>query len=189
VAHYFSDPYGALDANGKSGGAEATGPVLNPEPGKRFTVKPTVIKEINSRQFELGTIVYFDAGSAELSEEGKASLDALVPFLDGHDFVIEIRGHASTVVAANGTIDPVLDDTWSLSCARTLCVRRYLEDWGISAHRMRLMQAGPFEPATNPDKRKRQYENERVEIYVPRQLVEGTAETARGADEPDPDSA
>jgi chemotaxis protein MotB len=170
VSHYFSDPFGAIDGNGKSGGYETSGPLLNMDPGSRFNVKPTVIREYNSKQLELGTIVYFEPGSAELNKESQAALDALVPYLDGRAFVIDVRGHASQESAA--VKDSPFRDIWTLSCARCITVQRYLEDWEIPAERIRLHQAGLYEPVESTKRGKRLHEDDRVEVFVPREVVE-----------------
>jgi flagellar motor protein MotB len=175
VAHYFSDPYGSFDANGKSGGSDASGPVLNPEPTQRVLIKPNIIKEFYATQFELGATIYFQAGAAELDDEGRVALDELVSYIQGQDRLVVIRGHASPRAAGDGTDNAAREDSWSLSCARTLQVRRYLEECGIDPSRMRLSEAGEFEPAVHSTESRWQHENDRVEVFVPKESA--SAET------------
>ncbi len=170
VSHYFSDPFGAIDGNGKAGGYETSGPLMNLDPGGRFSVRPTLIREYNTKQFELGTIVYFEPGSAELNKEAQAALESLVPYLEGRAFVIEIRGHSGP--ESEKIENSPFRDAWTLSCARCISVQRYLEDWEIPADRMRLYQAGAFEPVDLNKRGKRLHEDDRVEVFVPREVVE-----------------
>jgi chemotaxis protein MotB len=173
VAHYFSDPYGATDANGKSGGSETTGPMLNPQPTQRVSMRPGIIKEFYATQFELGATIYFQAGVAELDDEGRVALDELASYILGQDRLVVIRGHAAPRRARDEADNGPREDSWSLACARTMQVRRYLEECGIDPARMRLSQSGEFEPAVPSTESKWQQDNDRVEVFVPKQSAAG----------------
>ena len=83
--------------------------------------------------------------SAELSNEGKEQLQRLVPTIRGKRSKLEIRGHATRNPLPPGS---PFQDAWQLCHARCLATRKYLEQAGVQTDRMRLSQAGVFEPYT-----------------------------------------
>ena len=140
-------------------------------PGPR---KPNVFVLHDGKQEATGAVILFAIASAELSEEGKEQLHALAPSLLGKRSKIEIRGHATRDPLPSGS---PFQDAWQLCYARCLATRKYLEQAGVESDRMRLSQAGVFEPSTIRAKLNKQ--NSRVEIYVLPERVEdltGTAE-------------
>jgi flagellar motor protein MotB len=121
-----------------------------------------------------GTVILFAVASAELSNEGKEQLQRLVPAILGKRSKLEIRGHATRDPLPPGS---PFQDAWQLCYARCLATRKYLEQAGVETDRMRLSQAGVFEPYTIRENLEKQ--NSRVEIYVLPERVEdltGSAE-------------
>jgi len=123
----------------------------------------------NGDRLMAGTVVLFAEGSAELDAAGRQRLERLVPTLLGKPNKIEIRGHASRHPLPPGT---PFQDAWQLSYARCLATMEYLEHSGVEPQRMRLSQAGPFEPHTIRVEAEKQTQNSRVEVYVLGEFVE-----------------
>jgi chemotaxis protein MotB len=116
-----------------------------------------------------GALVTFGKDSAELTETGKERLDRLIPLLLGKRNKIELRGHATGRPLPP---DSPYKNPWELSYARSLAVMKYLEEHKIEADRLRLSQAGMFEPKTLAADDRAITENARVEIYVLTEMAE-----------------
>jgi chemotaxis protein MotB len=174
VSSYFQDPFG------KAG--ESTGPVSalsggNPASNRRGAQgqRPGV-KTAPSESSGLGTTILFAPNSADLSEAAKSHLVSLAPDLAGIPQRIEIRGHASRAPLPP---ESPFRDAWSLSYARCQSAMQFLAEQGIEPERMRLSQAGAYQPATNIENAERQKENERVEVFVLREFVSPTIGVSR----------
>jgi len=135
----------------------------------RTASKPSVLAVHEGSRRMVGTVIPFDEHSAELTETGRKRLAELVPVLLGKRNKIEIRGHTTRRPLPAGS---PFRDAWQLAYARCLAAQRFLEGRGIEAERIRLSQAGPFEPQTLGTEPDRLDENSRVEIYVLPELVE-----------------
>jgi chemotaxis protein MotB len=117
----------------------------------------------------VGAVAQFLEDSAELTAEGKAQLADLAKALLGKRNKIEVRAHATRRPLPSGS---PFQDAWHLCYARSLAVMKYLESQGIEADRIRLSQAGPFEPLTIREQPELQAQNARVEVYGLGELVE-----------------
>lgn len=170
VSNYFQDPFG------KSG--ESTGNVSSLQGGNPPTNRPGEkgrrpgVKATPSEASGLGTTILFAATSAELTELGKSHLASLAPELAGIPQRIEVRGHASRAPLPP---DSTFKDPWALSFARCQATMQFLAEHGIEPERMRLSQAGAFQPATTAESADRQKENERVEVFVLREFVSSSS--------------
>ncbi len=110
-----------------------------------------------------GIVITFPEGSAELSDEAKEKLKQILPLILGKQNKIELRGHATRRPLPQGATHR---DAWELCYARSQAVMQFLQAQGIAPERIRLSQAGFFEPYTiRPDPAK-QALNNRVEVYV-----------------------
>ena len=119
------------------------------------------------RQTDCAVIPFADA-SSELNERGKKQLELLVPLLLGKRHKIEIRGHAKRAATAEDTgYDP-----WQLSYARCVAVLKYLEEAGIESERIRLSQAGVFEPHTIREDIESQARNSCADVFVLEEFAE-----------------
>ncbi|HEY2883187.1 MAG TPA: flagellar motor protein MotB [Pirellulales bacterium] len=136
----------------------------------------------NDPQSGMGNEVIFAANSAELDHHAQQSLDELLRVFLGKRNKIEIRGHTPNVQVAALPVDsgstnsgnsatdaaaPAVPDIWRLSYDRCLSVMKYLEAHGIEPQRIRLSQAGAYEPppATEVDPNNASPDS-RVEIYM-----------------------
>ena len=123
-----------------------------------------------------GTVIQFPESSADLTADAKDQLEKTALTLVGLPNKIEIRGHSTRRPLPPGS---PFHDVWQLTYARCLATMEYLVELGIESERIRLSQAGPFEPQTirlAPDWEKL---NSRVEVY----LLDETAEDLRGTRE------
>jgi len=116
-----------------------------------------------------GAVIPFDEGSAELNAQALERLNQVAPALRGKRHKIEIRGHASRRPLPRGS---PFKDLWQLAYARCLATMKFLEQHGIDSERMRLSQAGPFEPFTIRADAEAQAQNSRVELYLLNETVE-----------------
>ena len=111
----------------------------------------------------VGGVIFFAEDSAELTEENKRALRAIVPQIVGKPQKIEIRGHASRrPVDAGGSVR----DHWDLAYQRCYNTMQYLIEQGIEKERIRLGSAAANEPldtGIDPELRKR---NARVEVLL-----------------------
>jgi chemotaxis protein MotB len=133
----------------------------------------TSIRE--GKKFVVGGRITFEPGSADLSEEGKEKLIAIVDKIKGHKNKIELRGHAGSVELAGSS---QFNDLWTLSFERSKAVMEYLtKQQGISADRIRLISNDRHEPlrqrVITPQGQKI---NRRVEVVVAEELVEQFAQ-------------
>jgi chemotaxis protein MotB len=138
------------------------------EPGKQAS-RP-VLHTVHDASRQLGgTVVQFAEQSAELNNAAKDALKQITPLLVGRRNKIEVRGHAT---ARPLPPDSPYRDAWQLSYARCTATAKFLEQQGIEPERLRLSQAGSFEPLTiRPDKNW-ETQNSRVELYVLNESVD-----------------
>ena len=110
----------------------------------------------------LGTL-FFDPGSADLSEPARDVLDRLALALADGDFEVEVTGHTDDTPVAGDTFA----SNWELSAARAAAVARELVRGSrIDPARFTVSGRGmfaPLEPNTTPLGRAR---NRRVEVVV-----------------------
>jgi chemotaxis protein MotB len=120
-----------------------------------------------------GSVVFFVDDSPELDAAGQERLKRLVPWIAGKPQKLEIRGHASRKpLPAGGPYQ----DAWQLSYARCLTVMKLLEKHGIPPERMRLSQAGGFEPCALEVDDHNRLPDGRVEIYLLDELAQDFAQ-------------
>ena len=166
IAHHFSDPFGANDRNGKSGGQDASGPPFNMNDNRRLAIKPRIVRETLDRRFQLGTAVYFPENSSELNESAVAALELVLPTLRWEAAQIEIVGYTDKQAVLGGESSP-----WVLATQRCLMVKDYLEEKGIMVDKLKLSQSVSG-PVLDPKMVESQmpsdcrFEN-RVEVRVP----------------------
>lgn len=125
----------------------------------------------------IGTVLFFEDGTYELSDEARQALDTEVEQLAGKPQKIEIRGHTAQQLAIQGT-NPA--DAMDLAYRRCRYVMQYLIDkHAIPAERIRLSSAGAWEPmylSSDPDKMRM---NPRVEVFLLEETVDQLIGTAQ----------
>lgn len=112
--------------------------------------------------------IYFDQGSAALSQAGAAKLDSLADVIQNEypNRPIRIEGYTDDLPVRDTTDLPYVDN-WELSAARAAAVVRYFQ-WGeeMEATRFEVVGYGryrPLVPNTGPENRA---QNRRVRIAV-----------------------
>lgn len=192
VAEYFKDPFGVKSKTPGGGGPPSMmkGAKSSPK-GPRArgrgvgasvakTVPPENVENAVPRnahymvihdgtQSSEGTSVLFTEGSADLTPRGEKRLKEILPQLVGKPNKVEIRAHNSRRPLPSGS---TFHNSWELCFARCLTTLKYLEKGGVERSRIRLSQAGEFEPLTLRTGPEQESENSRVEIYQLNERVE-----------------
>ncbi len=194
IAHHFNEPFDSAvpsDLNDEQKGGPHTHepPLPSRDDRSRFppaarspndndkdpaSRRPRMLTLREGDRTRTGTVVFFGSDSTELDAPGQERLARLVPWVAGKPQKLEIRGHASRKPPAAGSPQ---QDSWQLSYARCLTVMKLLEKHGIPAERMRLSQAGGFEPCTLEVDEQEHLQYARVEIYLLDELAQDFAQT------------
>jgi chemotaxis protein MotB len=187
IAQYFQNPYSnSLQSTGgppmlppnKSG--DAPGPSLIPskKPGSPIGVdrrginttiigtgekKPSLFVVHESDHRNMGTMILFSEGSAELDDAAKERLMTVITELSGKPQKLEIRGHATRGPQSRESSDK---NPWQMSYARCQAVMNFIVQHGIDPERLRLSQGGAYEPYSLQADPNLQTYNSRVEIYI-----------------------
>ena len=123
----------------------------------------------------IGTVIYFDEGAAELTDEHRQILFQQAGVMQGKSQKIEVRGHTSHKPVA---ADSGLRDNWDLAYQRSRNVMQYLiQDLNIDPRRIRMSVAGPHEPAHIGTDEKKLLQNPRVEVYMLDEVVSDSVGT------------
>ncbi len=125
----------------------------------------------------IGTVLFFEDGSYELSEEARKILASEIKQIAGKPQKIEVRGHTSQQMASKGTQASAAMD---LAYRRCRNVMQYLiDEHGIPPERIRLSSAGAWEPmflSSDPEKMR---QNPRVEVFLLEETVDQLIGTAQ----------
>ncbi len=172
IAHHFSDPFGANDSNGKSGGVDSSGPPFNINENKRVSIRPKILVQQDDRKlFQLGTTVYFKNTSIELDDQNLGALELLVPDLRWNATQIEIIGYADSNASKKAGISP-----WLLAHQRCLAIKEIIESLGVPVDKVQMTQGiatAELDSAGNPQPSD-QSSADRVEIRIPRKSEDDT---------------
>lgn len=196
VSQYFSDPWGNSSTPSSSqsmiprrdrGGAPAIiGPHKGglgrgrgtPKPVAKSTSsadqgtrsgRPSLIVLQDGGQSHVGVVLQFSEYSADLDELAQSRLEDLAPLMLGKPNKIEIRGHASQRPLPK---DAGFENPWEISYARCLATMDFLLSKGIAPDRIRLSQAGPYEPQTLELQADWPTLNSRVDVYMLGEFVD-----------------
>ena len=162
-------PPPGLPAGGKGIVDRGGGVPVGDAPGRPKASGPEVIALHNGDRQIKGGVIRFPELSAELTPAAQDELRRLVPGIRGKRNKIELRGHTTRRPLP---ADSPFKDAWQLSYARCLATQKFLEQEGIEPDRIRMSQAGQFEPQTILEEPGQQALNSRVEIYVLPESVE-----------------
>lgn len=106
--------------------------------------------------------IFFEKGSAELSEEAKRVLREIAPVLKSSGRFIRVEGHTCNLPIHT----PRFPSNWELSLARAVTVVQYLIACGVPPERISAVGYGEFRPMfpnTNEENRRL---NRRVDIVM-----------------------
>jgi chemotaxis protein MotB len=126
----------------------------------------------------VGTVVYFDEHSAELSEAARLDVQTQAAVLEGKPQKIEVRGHTS-LRPVNSTSE--YTDNWELAYRRCRNTMQYLvDDLGFDPKRIRMSVAGANEPVYLGTDAKLLKQNPRVEVFILDEVVDDLMGTPNG---------
>lgn len=188
LANYFNDPWAKYKTNTnnvrnptlkqtKAGAAPIQKPAIGSNPTSvphdeaewPEKSKPRLVTVRASERTTVGALLRFANGSEQLTTESQDRLKRLIPQLEGLPQKIEIRGHTSTQATV---MSGQSDDAWRLSYGRSLSVMKFLTAQGIEPDRMRISQAGPYEPLTLDSQPDGEDKNSRVEVFLLSETVD-----------------
>jgi chemotaxis protein MotB len=197
VSQYFKDPYGtsatptssqaALSARdrgrapvvigphkgGLGRGRGAPKPAPNSDavedPKGSVASRPSVVVLHDGGQSHVGAVLQFAEDSAELDRAAIGRLEELAPLMLGKPNKIEVRGHASKRPLPK---ESGFKNAWEISYARCLSTMEFLLSKGIAPDRIRMSQAGPYEPQTLAVEADWSALNSRVEVYMLGEFVD-----------------
>jgi len=192
IAQYFQDPMGEQETaegstpnapgaprgRGHSGKSKMDSP--SKDPHDEEDKKPRVLVIHSGKQTAVGAVVVFPDDSTVLDEQGKREVNRVLPKLAGMPQKIEVRGHASRR-GMKSTDDEAAP--WRLCYERSLAVLKYLEEQGIEPNRIRLTQAGVYEPFTIRNDADGQIRNSRVEVFLLAEIADDTVGTPEERDQ------
>jgi chemotaxis protein MotB len=196
IAQYFSDPWGnsstpsstqsMVSRRDRGGAPPIIGPHKGglgrgrgtPKPAAKSAAKadqgrqsgsPSLVVLQESGQSHVGVVLQFSEYSAELDDVAQSRLEDLAPLMLGKPNKIEIRGHASKrpLPKESGFTNP-----WEISYARCLGTMNFLVSKGVAPDRIRLSQAGPYEPQSLELEADWPALNSRVDVYMLGEFVD-----------------
>jgi chemotaxis protein MotB len=106
--------------------------------------------------------IFFEKGSAELSEEAKRVLREIAPVLKSSGRFIRVEGHTCDLPIHT----PKFLSNWELSVARAVNVVRYLVECGVPAGRLSAVGYGEFRPMVPNTSEENRRLNRRVDIVL-----------------------
>jgi len=117
----------------------------------------------------IGSVIFFERQTAELSERNKTTLRQLAATIEGKPQKIEIRGHTLRNPISQSK---QYRDNWDLAYARSRAVMQYLQDVvKIKPIRFRISVAEANEPIHTGTDRAKLRRNARVEVYMLNEIV------------------
>jgi chemotaxis protein MotB len=203
IAHHFNEPFDSavpseFSDEQKGGPNTHEPPFPSPHDKSRFppptkspnddekdpaSRRPRMLTLREGDRTRTGSVVFCVDDSPELDAPGQERLKRLVPWIAGKPQKLEIRGHASRKPLPPGS---PYQDPWQLSYARCLTVMKLLEKQGIPPERIRLSQAGGYEPCTLEVDDHERLPDGRVEIYLLDELAQSFAQTQEHGKHPSP---
>jgi chemotaxis protein MotB len=131
-------------------------------------VSPRVRVVRSGERTTVGTVVYFDQSSTELTAEACEDLVETAELLRGKPQKIEIRGHTAPSAASE-----IGGNAWTLAFERATATMNFLvEQLQIEPKRIRLSVAGAYEPASVSADPEAQQANTRVEVFLLDEVVD-----------------
>jgi chemotaxis protein MotB len=107
--------------------------------------------------------ILFPSGSAKLSKEGGAALDAVAgAFKDMQGKNVIVAGYTDDVRVAGGAYK----DNWDLSSARAIAVVRYLDSKGVPPRMLGAAGFSEYRPIVPNDSPANRSQNRRIEIAL-----------------------
>lgn len=177
VAEHFreSDTSSIFDSNGHSGsavgrnrrgrhkgnaaGTNQTEPLDPDSELKNSKGGTTHDTEENGVSF----LVSFPEDQAVMLPEVERKVEKMLPMILGKRFKLEIRAHSSRRPLP---LDSPFKDAWDLCYQRCLYLMNHLIERGVEPERIRICQAGIYEPRSNLEDAKAEATNARVVVTM-----------------------
>jgi chemotaxis protein MotB len=130
-------------------------------------------REIEMRQLKnqltlirVGSDILFDSGSAEVTEDGKTTLDVIAKILKQYPGrKVRVEGHTDNVPIGS-SLQARYPSNWELSAARAARAVRYLHATGIEPAKFQVIGHGSQQPVIDRDDPDARSRNRRIEIVV-----------------------
>lgn len=122
--------------------------------------------------FSIQSEVLFPPGGIELSAEGAALLNRLIPYIIRLEYPLLIAGHTSSPYNETGAgYQPGENNfeqemTWLISYRRALAVYRHFTDRGVDKGKLTIESFGQFRPKYSPNTAEGQRRNRRVDLVL-----------------------
>ena len=117
----------------------------------------------------VGSVIYFQEGESELTDEHRAVLREQVLVIQGKPQKIEVRGHTSQRPISS---DPSMRDNWDLAYERCRETMDFLvKTMEVNPRRIRISAAGRNEPVHIGTDEDKLWQNPRVEVYLLDEVV------------------
>ncbi len=98
-------------------------------------------------QISFSDDIFFESGSARISDDMKSALSKMAPILKDVDHYIVIAGNTDDVpVGAEKKESREFLDNWELAALRAINVLRYFEDQGVDPRKMSVQSFGKYQP-------------------------------------------
>jgi len=128
----------------------------------------------------------FAPGSADLTEQGRALLDRVLPVVAQSAYPMGLSGHAAGGMEEFGPDylpKPWVktDFSWELSLKRVVAVYRYFVDQGVDPAKLRVEAFGRYRPRSGDGSGAEGVSNRRVEITLDRRVGSWAPEAAADA--------
>jgi chemotaxis protein MotB len=118
---------------------------------------------------ELPSAVLFPSGSADLSEDGQATLSEVAPVLASFtDREFQVVGHTDTVPIKTKKFP----SNWELSTARAVAVVKFLQAQGVAPTNLSAGGYSEYQPVADNESEEGKAANRRIEIVVMPNLEE-----------------
>jgi chemotaxis protein MotB len=122
----------------------------------------------NGIRVRMSSDLLYSSGSIELTPQGRAALDKIVPQLQqsaSQSFQIDITGNTDDV-----PIGPELiaryPSNWELAAARASVVVRYLQDHGVNPSKLEAISNGQYHPVASNDSAGGRAKNRRTDLLL-----------------------
>jgi chemotaxis protein MotB len=186
IAQHFNEPDSMFEqfdgTEGANSGSARRGKKHSPKDAggngkKKYSApKPRAINIHDSDRPGIETVLFFSNDSPLLDAESQQQLQDFVKVIAGKPQKVEIRGHASRRPLK---ADSPYKDAWQLSYARCIATMDVLTKQGIPLERIRLSQAGKFEPYRSTNGPQTYLQDPRVEVFLLNETVQDFARTPR----------
>ena len=187
IAEHFNEPDSIFESNespeGSPSGVYRRGKKHPPRDSQdksskqkkdRGSPKPRAVSQPGGDRPGVQAVAFFVGDSAELDADSRERLSEFAAALAGKPQKIEVRGHTSRRPLA---ADSTYSDAWQLSYARCIAALAVLEKSGIAPERIRLSQAGKFEPYRAASGPQTHEQDPRVEVFLLNEILQDFVRT------------